>query len=139
MTLVESPPLLILGTKQEYINRIRQEYDSSITTPEGCEVVFYIDSDKQCGHFICGKKGGEMNPLRAQRILLIRFILENQNVRTIVKSVGNGNIIFCCEELSYIVCNSIGSRKLKCFTQYVLPKKQIKKFSDTAKYQPYII
>lgn len=140
MAIVETPPLLLLGTRQEYFDRIRLEYATSITLPEGGEVLFYLNYDKNCDHFICGSKSSNVNSFRAQRILWMRFVLENQNVRTVVKSVANGNILFCCEELSYVVvCNSIGGRRLKCFTQYILSKDAFKKFSDTTQYQPHII
>lgn len=141
MPLTESPPLLILGTQQEYIDRIRSEYDGvEIQLPEGATTKFYLNRDKDCEHFICGKGKVKVNPARAQRILWIRFVLENSHVRVVKKNLKNGNIIFYCSELNYIViCSQLSGRSLKCFTQYMLSADDCKKFSDASLYCDHIL
>lgn len=139
MALLETPALLILGTQQDYIDRLRLEYDGKkIKTAEGVDVVFYLRSDNSCRHLICGKGGMTMNPFRAQRILWVRLLLEENSCRIVKQAIGNGNIIFICEELCYVlVCDLLPSGDLKFITQYIKTKKDLTAFQDPTKYTNY--
>ena len=140
MPLTETPALLILGTEAEYISRLQTEYHGKvITIPEGKNVVFYLSQENNCKHCICGREQNGMfkpfNPMRAQRILWIKFLLENQTTRTIKKSLANGNLAFICDELKYVViCSVLPRGDLKFITQYIVSGDEMKKFNNINKY-----
>lgn len=149
MSLTETPALLILGTEAEYIARLQSEYNGkTITIPEGRKVVFYLNRENDCKHCFCGKQkkgfSGQavfepMNPLRAQRLLWVKFILENQSARIVKKSLGTNNLAFVCNELNYVViCSILPNGDLKFITQYVISGNGIKKFEDTQKYENFV-
>lgn len=139
MPIIETPPLLILGSETEYIQRLQLEYNGkTITIPENKIVIFYLSQEADCKHCFCGKNNTNFNPMRAQRILWIKFLLETQNVRVIKKNISNNNIIFVCSELKYvIICCLLKNGNLKFITQYILSGDDIKKFQDPTKYTDY--
>ena len=132
MAILETPPLLLLGSEQEYIDRLKQEYNKkTVPIPEGRNVLFFLDNDVDCKHFICGKEGKTMNKERAQKILFIRYILENKDLRIIKRHLETNNIVFYCEELRLLViCCELKRGDWKCFTQHPFNNEQKPKFSD---------
>ncbi len=139
MTLIETPALLILGTDQEYIERIRSEYSQPIVTPEGVSVIFFLRDDQECLHSLAGKNGTRINPFRAQRLLWIRFLLMNSHVREVKKSLQNGNIVFYCHQLRYIVVCSPTKKGLKYITQYIYRSDTQEKLENPALYESHIL
>lgn len=136
MPISETPSLLILGDKQDYIDRLRSEYDNKIITiPEGKKVLFFLSKDINCVHAFCGKNGKNFNPFRAQRILWIKYILENKETRIIKQSTENTNVVFYCEQLGYlVVCSVMPRGDFKFITQYIADKRKKAQLADTTRY-----
>ncbi len=139
---METPPLLIFNTQQEYIDRLRTEYHGkNILLPDGNgkRVLFFLEKDKDCTHAICGKSGIKSNPFRAQRILWIKFVLETASLREVKQSVWQPqNLVFFSEQLGYvIVCNILAKGDLKFITQYMSDKVFKNKWSNQKEYYPY--
>lgn len=138
MALLETPALLILGTDQEYIDRLRHEYNNKpITIAEGVEVSFFLLNDSDCMHSLAGKAKTKVNPFRAQRILWIKFILTNPSVRTVKRSLSNGLIVFHSNELGYVVVCQPTRKGLKYITQYICDKEMSNRLQDPTGYQTH--
>lgn len=136
MPIIETPPSLPFGVESEYFQRLRQEYDNPIVIPENRNVLFFLKKDRDCRHFLCGKKNSKINKVRARRILWIKFILENIDVRVIKKDMVTNNILFICEELLHcVICVRLKSGDLKCFTHHPFKAEDLKrKYSDQSKF-----
>lgn len=138
---METPPLLLLDTEREYIERLRQEYDKTqIILPEGKKVLFFLEHEKNCKHALSGKEQKRFNHFRAQRILWIKFILENKSIREVKQNVWHPeNIVFYCQRLGYVVvCNILSGGDLKFVTQYVNNKDFIKSWKNPKEYYEFL-
>ncbi|MCK5060934.1 hypothetical protein KAR28_00100 [Candidatus Parcubacteria bacterium] len=136
MSIIETPPSLTFGTKDEYIDRLRQEYSQPIAIPEGLSVLFFLNENWRCEHFLCGKNQTSVNKQRARRILWIKFILENQGIRLIKKDLNTNNILFICEEVLHVViCSKLRRGDLKCFTHHPFKSEDIQnKYADQTRF-----
>jgi hypothetical protein len=138
MPILETPPLLILGDEKEYIERVLKEYKNPILLPENKRVLFLYQTDEEWAHLWRGKDGLKPNKARMQRVLWIKFVLENKDIRIVKKRLSNKMVVFFCEELSYVVvCCELKSKELKCITQYLTEAKFKDKFNNLSEYQDY--
>jgi hypothetical protein len=137
MPIEKTPPLLQGGTEAEYIKYLQEEYRGKrVVIPEGPTVIFFLNSEDDCQHFLCGKGKKIINPLRAQYLLFIRYILETKEIRQIKRHLDTGNIVFYCEELSIvIICAEMKKGSdWRCFTYHPVNGHQKKELLNPNKY-----
>ncbi|MCF7820631.1 MAG: hypothetical protein K9M44_04145 [Candidatus Pacebacteria bacterium] len=136
MAIETTPPLLACGSDQEYIDRLRLEYQTKkIIVPEGRTVIFFLNSDKDCMHFLGGKNSKKINRTRAQHILFVKYILETTAIRQVKRHIETGNIVFYSEELSIVVvCSEMKRGDLHCFTYHPVKSSQKQNFYNQNKY-----
>jgi len=141
MSLLETPPLLISDDEQEYIDKAREEFKNPILLPENKKVLFFYETDIDWQHLWRGKNCTQPpNKLRMQRILWVKFILANKDIRVVKQRIFDGNIVFFCKELCYlVVCQRLKRGDLKFITQYVKNANFEKEFNDPSQYQDCII
>jgi len=132
MPIEQTPPLLVFGSYQEYVDRLKLEYhNKTIVTPEGKKVVFFLEPEYKCSHFLCGDKGSKINNLRAQNILFIRYILENLKTRVIKRHLPTNRVVFYSDMFScVIICAEIKNGNLVCFTYHPVSSIQKKSYVD---------
>ncbi len=142
MALVETPALLLYGSDQEYIDRLRAEYhDKKVRLPEGKDVLFFFPNIDDCMHTLCGKGSTKVNRMRAQRILWIKFILEHGPCRQVKLNIKTGNIIFVCQELAHLViCRPLSGGDLKYVSSHPFTKQEyVQRYGDPKIYPDHIL
>jgi len=110
------PDELIYSTDlQFYINELRTRYNEQcLYTPDGYEVVFYLNRDFDCEHVICGKGKRVIDYSRARKIPHISFILLNENSRDIRIDKKTRNVCFVSRSCKCVlICSVIRNKKLK--------------------------
>ncbi len=119
MSILETPPLLLADDEQEYIDKVREEYKDPIFLPENRKVLFFYQTDDDWKHLWRGKNNSQPNEFRMHRVLWIKFVLQNQDVRTVKQRIFDNNVVFFCEKLLYlIVCGELRRGDLKFITHY---------------------
>lgn len=132
MPIEQTPAMLVFGTYQEYVDCLKSEYHNKIIiTPEGKKVIFVLDSEDKCRHFLCGDKGKKINNLRARNILFIRYILENSQTRVMKRHLPTNRVVFYSDMFSCaIVCGETKKGNLMCFTYRPVNAVQKKNYID---------
>lgn len=137
-----APQILNYSTDvQYYVEEIRGRYNArTIITPEGYEVKFFLNTDKDCMHALCGKGSDRFNHLRARHISLIEHVLTDASIRSLYLNRKTRNICFVSESLGYVViCSVMKDKKLKFITQFPEIGKStsyVDGFNDRTKYKP---
>ncbi len=141
--LVETPWLLLNGNEAAYLKKMKEYYKAEkITFPEKEKnIILFVSDDNTLLHILRWNKpwtwklSEKMNPYRAHRILRIKFVVENKEVRNVYKCKNTHKIIFACEDLKYCVFCSYQKWKdrYKIITAYF--KWDFKCFKDTTKYE----
>lgn len=111
--LIETPGLLLKGTEDEYLEKMKEYYKTAqMKFPEnGKDIILFVSDLHILQHILrwidpkTKSLGNSVNPYRAQRILWIKFIIEQTEIRSVYKAKKNWNIVFVAEDLKYcVVC-----------------------------------
>lgn len=118
MTIIETPWLLIKWNENHYLEKFKEifELDNKIILPEKTTkpVMVYTDKEAPIYHIWRWWEYAWLDKInfnfneakfyrRAQRILWIKYLLENPNLRNIYKDKRNWYICFASTELEYTV------------------------------------
>jgi hypothetical protein len=136
--MIETPPLLLGIDEQEYIEKAELEFANPIILPENKKVLsFYQGEDFK--HLWRGRDFScPPNTFRMHRILWVKFVLQNKDIREVKKRLCDGNVVFFCRELMYlVVCDELKRGDLKLITQYCGNAKFPKEFNDPTIYETY--
>lgn len=129
--MLETPWLLINWKEDDYLNKFRDHFVDKIILPDdNKDVVIYSKDDKSVYHiwrwwWYEWLREDEFNfddpkfYRRAQRILWIKYILENKNIRSSFFDKKNKTICLICRELEYtVVIQKIKNTHYKLVTAF---------------------
>ena len=137
----KTPPILTYWTFDEYFDIFNEFYNwVEIIYPETWDYInIYIWNRKEVQHYICWKGNSIINYPRAQKLLWIKFLIEETVLRDVFFENITKNILFVSEELNYLVVVWRPSRMIwslsqsrRVITMYVKNKKDIQAmYSDS--------
>lgn len=141
--LIETPGLLLNGEESEYLEKMWIYYKTEkiLYPEENKDVILFVSDKHTLLHILRGNKSGtrevedRMNPYRAHRILRIKFIIEQKEIRDIYKCKKTSKYIFVSTDLKYcIVCSyQRWKDRYKVITAYF--KSKLIWFNDTNRYE----
>lgn len=140
----KTPPILTRWNFEDYFNEFNIYYKwVKIFYPETKEeVCIYTWNEKEVNHYICWSKSSQINYARAQKLLWIKFLIENVDLRDVFLENETQNILFVSQELNYIVVvsNSVRSnnsllRIRRVITMYVKNTVEIQKMYSDSRYK----
>lgn len=144
MAIIETPGLLVWWEESDYLARYKEIFDghNEIIIPE-CpdkKIIVYTRKDGYCKHFWRWWKDKDWTERetrqRAYRIWRIKYMIENEHLRTVYLDTKTNNIVFTSTELAFAIVIDDLWNKFKLVTSFTVSNPYRREIND--RYTEYV-